>query len=134
MKAKIINRVDQCYDVLCVTWLSVRHYIKKWCISSFFILVALLVADYEYENFACQHLRAYITGDPSLTGSERFALRALLFYPSYFFRSFMCGAYVVFVMTILCFVLFHGSREHVRKRRRTAQKSGTDTTPEVPDV
>ncbi|QEM94323.1 hypothetical protein FEI17_27220 (plasmid) [Kosakonia radicincitans] len=134
MKAKILNRVEQCYDALCLTWLSVRQYIKKWCIASFFILVALLVADYEYENFACHHLQAYITGDPSLTGSERFALRALLFYPSYLFRSFMCGAYVVFVMTLLCFVFFYGSRERMQKRTLTAQKSSTDTTPEVADV
>lgn len=134
MKKSIQNWFKERFTSLDKSWLPVREFIKKWCITSFLVLVALLVTDREYVNFACHILQANITGDPSLTGSERFALGALLHYPSFIFRALQCGAYVIFVLTSACIVIFDFLHHHLRKTRAIAPGAGKDTTPEAPDV
>lgn len=134
MKKRIQNGFKKVFTDLDTGWLSVREYIKKWCIAAFLVLVALLVTDYEYVNSACQLMQANITGDPSLTSSERFALGALLHYPSFIFKAFQCGAYLVFSLTLVSICIFDGLHHHLRKTRAIAPGTGTAATPEVPDA
>ncbi|UXY13558.1 hypothetical protein N7922_24720 (plasmid) [Kosakonia sp. ML.JS2a] len=134
MKKRILNGFKKGFTGIDTGWLSVREYIKKWCIASFLVLVTLLVTDHEYVNSACQLMQANITGDPSLTSSERFALGALLHYPSFIFRAFECGAYIVFSLTLVSIFIFDNLSHRVMKAKQKAPESGTASTPEVPDV
>lgn len=88
------------------SWPPVREYVKKWCIASLLLLMALLVTEVCYANAACSLLRANVAGDPTLTENQLFVLSAMLHYPVFMLRALETGTMTVLVtatVSLCCF-------------------------------